>query len=69
MKSIIHWVNAEEELPPRDKPVLALVTEGHREFVATTHRLSRGWQGIKVPAKVVFWAKMPKKTNIIPESK
>jgi len=67
MKSIIHWVSAEEELPPRDKPILALVTEGHREFVATTHRLSRGWQGIKVPAKVVLWAHLPKPPTIIAE--
>jgi len=67
MKSIIYWVIAEVELPPRDKPVLALVTEGHREFVATTHRLSRGWQGIKVPAKVVLWAHLPKSLTIIPE--
>jgi len=58
--SVLHWLDPEQELPNRDIPVLAIVRDGKRTFCAPTHRLARGWQGVKPPAQIIRWAPMPK---------
>jgi hypothetical protein len=57
--STLHWRDANLELPKRDVPVIVAVVERGREFCAVSHRLAKGWAGLKLPAAVVYWASLP----------
>lgn len=58
-KSFIEWTLASQELPKRDIPVLVVARSPHQEFTAISHRMARGWAGIKAPATIVAWAPLP----------
>jgi hypothetical protein len=55
---------ARKKNPHSDIPVLAIVQDGKRTFCAPTHRLGRGWQGVKPPAQIIRWAPMPKPPTV-----
>lgn len=58
-KSTIAWTPIEHAEPKRDVPVLAIVDERDRRFCTVTHRMMRGWAGLKYPARVSFWSNLP----------
>lgn len=60
LKTFLEWTNAAEELPKRDKPVVVVVESPTQRFCAVSHRMSRGWSGLKPPATVTHWAQLPK---------
>lgn len=64
--STLHWRDANLELPRRDVPVIVAALEGRREFCAISHRLSKGWANIKLPAVVVYWAPLPPPPPMLP---
>jgi hypothetical protein len=65
LKSFLEWIPVAENLPKRDVPVIVAVTNGRQTFTTVSHRMSRGWSGIKTPATVTHYSALPKCPHFI----